>query len=181
MKLKNKKVLPSLGIALAFTLFVYSADLLLQNASNDVQLETIAANDANMQLNCLAQNIYWEARGEPLAGKIAVAQVTLNRAVDERFEDSVCGVVFERTKTRIKEICQFSWVCSIKNAAAKIDPELYETHKEIARLVLFENVRITHLSDALYFHSDSVRPGWNKNRIMKIGKHIFYREHKGKL
>lgn len=180
MLFKSKKILSSLGIVFIFIVILWCVDILLQNATNDVHLQTIAKNDAAMQLNCLAQNIYWEARGEPLAGQIAVAQVTLNRVYDHRFEDTICEVVFERTKTKIKEICQFSWVCSIKNTSTKIDPKLYETHKEIARMVLFENIRMSNLNDALYFHSDTVNPKWNKNKIIKIGRHIFYREHKGK-
>lgn len=179
MKNSTKKIVLNVSIVTAFFISILVVDLNLKSVSNHLQLKTIEANETLRQLDCLTKNIYWEARGEPVAGKIAVAQVTLNRVNDSRFEDTICGVVYERTKSSKREICQFSWVCSVKNQMHSIDPKHYEEHRELAKKVLFENIRIPQLKDALYFHGDYVNPGWNKKRITKIGKHIFYREHEG--
>ena len=125
------------------------------------------------QEECLAKNIYYEAGHEPYEGKLAVAQVTLNRVESGKFPSSVCGVVHQKTLVEDKVICQFSWFCE-DYASIPINREKWNESKEIAKKVLYENVRYSLLEDALYFHNDQVRPNWNKRRIEKIGRHTFY-------
>lgn len=131
---------------------------------------------------CLAKNIYWEASNEPVRGKKAVAQVTLNRTEDGRFAPDICGVVYERDKVqvrgRIRTICQFSWTCmSVKNKTPKND-ENWEDALAIAQKYVLDGYNIPELEEALFYHAAYVRPRWAKKmiRIEKIGAHIFYRE-----
>lgn len=132
------------------------------------------------ELDCLTRNIHWESSGEPLAGKIAVAQVTLNRVADGRFGSNICNVVYQKTTFSQRIVCQFSWVCENKSKIAKIPKEEYDESHDVAKKVMLENLRLSNLNDALYFHADYVRPKWNKERIIKIGRHIFYKEPEGK-
>lgn len=140
--------------------------------------ETTSEIDVNLQkqIRCLAKNIYFEAGGEPEKGKIAVAQVTLNRVGHDDYPDSICEVVEQKTfnsQTK-KAICQFSWACKPRSQL-KVDLESYYESYEIAKKVLLDGVRIDRLTNALYFHSTSIRPAWNKKPVMSIGNHVFYR------
>ncbi len=126
-------------------------------------------------LRCLALNVYWEARSEPLEGQFAVAAVTLNRLVDPAFPDTVCGVVRQGGERR-RHRCQFSWWCD-----GKKDTPTDETAWTAARLVALASLREA-LEDptggALYYHADYVRPRWAEGmvRTRKIGRHIYYVE-----
>lgn len=124
---------------------------------------------------CLANNIYFEARSEGTAGQIAVAQVTLNRVYNERFPSTICEVVREGKEVNgvpVKNRCQFSWYCDgvadiIKNA------EAYERADHLANFLLTSEM--PDITDgALYYHNTTVSPGWKRKRIIKIGNHIFY-------
>lgn len=133
-------------------------------------------------IDCLAKNIYWESSNEPLRGKKAVAQVTLNRTQDERFPADVCGVVYERDRVkrngRMKTICQFSWTCmAVKNKTPKHTEE-WEDAKAIAVKYILDGYHIPELEEALFYHADYVRPKWARQmvKLEKIGAHIFYRE-----
>lgn len=123
-------------------------------------------------LKCLADNIYHEAKGESLRGKQAVAQITLNRTKSDGFPSDICNVVYERSYTKKKRLCQFSWTC--QHNMQVIQDEHYEDSINIAYAVLNNDVRNEKLNNALYFHADYVNPKWKKKRITKIGKHIFY-------
>ena len=122
------------------------------------------------EVDCLAKNIYFEAKGEPRAGKIAVAEVTMNRVKSKQFPRSVCGVVYQKTKGT----CQFSWVCednkSIRNRAA------WKESLQIAETILILDRKYGIIGSAKYFHADYVDPSWaeHKKLIRKIGNHIFY-------
>jgi len=71
----------------------------------------ITAAERTKQLDCLTRNIYWEAASEPFEGKVAVAQVTMNRVAAGNFGNGVCGVVFQKNVFYEKVVCQFSWAC----------------------------------------------------------------------
>lgn len=136
----------------------------------------VSVADRTKQLDCLAKNIYNEAATEPFEGKVAVAQVTMNRVDDGRFGKDVCGVVYQRNVIYEKVICQFSWACmpSIKNRA--VYPALYKESEEVAKKVLLENFRLPSMNQAMYYHADYVNPGWRKAKITQIGHHIFYKD-----
>lgn len=126
----------------------------------------------NRELTCLARNIYFESASEPIKGKIAVAQVTLNRVHSGQFPTSICGVVHQKTRYEGQTICQFSWVCEGKLQIRA--PHLYEESLRVARKVLIDGVRLPELQGAKYFHATYVQPGWNKQPKARIGNHVFY-------
>lgn len=136
----------------------------------------ITMAERERQLDCLAKNIYWEAASEPFEGKVAVAQVTMNRVQSGKFADNVCGVVYQKNAVYQKVICQFSWVCESTHMVKPVYAPLYKESQEVAKKVLLENFRLPGLTDALYYHATYVRPGWRKQKIAQIGQHIFYRE-----
>lgn len=126
---------------------------------------------AKKQVDCLAENIYFEAGHEPTEGKKAVALVTMNRVQDPRYPKDICSVV----KQKVNYTCQFSWYCegnkNVRNYYA------YDEAKRIALLVYanYENLKdITQ--GALYYHADYVNPRWKLEKTVVIGRHIFYKE-----
>ncbi len=127
------------------------------------------------EINCLAQNIYFEANSEPEEGKVAVAQVTVNRTNNAKYPSTVCKVVHQRATVSNEVICQFSWACS-KKKSAKMNAADYLIAQQIAEQVLTDNRNIPKLKNALYFHSKQVNPRWNLVRVATIGNHVFYRE-----
>lgn len=144
-------------ILLAASFFLYPA-----------QIQKPATLTDYKQLACMAKNIYFEAGHEPFQGKIAVAVITMNRVKHRAFPDNVCDVVYERNK----RVCQFSWTCEKKKS--KINQAKFMESIEAARLVMQGRAHIDILDDALYYHADYVNPQWNKRKVAKIGRHIFY-------
>lgn len=149
-----------------------------QNASNPKTFVTAA--DRERELKCLAQNIYYEAGYEPFEGKVAVAQVTLNRAESGKFPDDICGVIFQKGVIYDKVICQFSWYCEQPTIRKPINPAAYHESMAVAKKVLLEGFRLDGLKNALYYHADYVSPKWGKEKIATIGRHIFYSDNKAK-
>jgi len=133
------------------------------------------------QVLCLANNIYFEARSEPIKGQIAVAFVTLNRVSSELFPDSICDVV----KQKRNNVCQFSWYCESrpKRQYTKhiLTGEGSLQYNEIIDIATFVYANYEKLNDpthgSLFYHADYVRPGWRKrmDKVAVIGAHIFYR------
>lgn len=136
----------------------------------------ISAEDRTKQLDCLTRNIYHEAASEPFEGKVAVAQVTMNRVDAGKFGNGVCGVVYQKNVFYEKVICQFSWACVPGLKQKVVYPALYKESEEVAKKVLLENFRLPSMKDALYYHADYVNPNWGKPKITQIGRHIFYKE-----
>lgn len=131
--------------------------------------------DKMRDLECLATNIYYEAGNQKFEGKVAVAQVTMNRLNDGRFGKTLCEVVYAKGIISGRMVCQFSWVCENKRRILNTQSPQYIESMEVAKKVLLENFRIQSLNNSLFFHADYVSPGWRKERIMKIGRHIFYK------
>jgi hypothetical protein len=129
-------------------------------------------------LDCLALNVYWEARAEPRLGQIAVAEVTLNRVADPEFPHTVCGVV-RQGEERGLDFCQFSWHCDGVDDRP-LNLVAWQNARRLALLAL--SGRLHDPTDgALWFHSDQVHPDWPELApIVKIGSHIFYRTAPGK-
>jgi spore germination cell wall hydrolase CwlJ-like protein len=138
----------------------------------------VSTTEKIKQLECLTRNIYWEAASEPFEGKVAVAQVTMNRVASGKFGDSVCGVIYQKNVFYEKVICQFSWVCETTHQVRPIYKPLWQESELVAKKVLLENFRLPGLQNALYYHADYVSPGWKLPRIDQIGRHIFYGERK---
>jgi len=125
-------------------------------------------------LFCLAQNIYFEARSQPLIEQVAVAQVVLNRVHSPHYPDTVCGVVYHNKYPNRLHMCQFSWFCDGKSDVPR-SAEAWLKANQIASLVLSPN--FPDLVDgATHYHADYVRPSWAATQIQvaQIGSHIFY-------
>ena len=128
--------------------------------------------DHRRALLCLTQAVYYEAGFEPLAGRRAVAQVVLNRMRHPAFPKSVCGVVYQGSRS---PVCQFSFVCdgSLYRAPAT---GAWQQAKDIAQAALGGYVE-TSVGAATHYHADYVAPRWAPMlaKITKLGAHIFYR------
>lgn len=133
------------------------------------------ANTSDAELTCLAEALYFEARGEPVAGQKAVAEVILNRRDSGRFPGSVCGVVTQGSRGG----CQFSYHCG-GNSRAIREKGAYMRVKQVAQAALNGAPR-NLTGGATYFHTPAVRPSWSRRftRTTRIGSHIFYRQGGG--
>ena len=117
------------------------------------------------ELQCMAGAIYFEAKGEPLNGQLAVAEVILNRSKSGRFPKSVCSVVTQRG--------QFSFVRG--GRVPSIAPnKQYRTAVAVARVALAD-AWDSPATGAMYFHARRVSPSWNRVQVAAIGNHVFYR------
>ena len=148
----------------------------LKEGSEAYRQGFVSAADRTKQLDCLTKNIYWEAATEPFEGKVAVAQVTMNRVDNGRFGNDVCGVVYRKDNILGRVICQFSWACENTHKIRPVYPALYKESEEVAKKVLLENFRLSTMTNALYYHADYVNPKWGKPKVGQIGRHIFYRD-----
>ena len=155
----------------AYKTVTYKLDHLKQARE---QASPITAQMRQAQLDCLARNIYHEAGYEPFEGKVAVAQVTINRAESGEFPSDICKVVYQKNVVYEKVMCQFSWYCEGPSAVKPMNGPVYTESMEVAKKVLLEGFRLPDLKNALYFHGDYIQPGWNKKPVAKIGHHIFY-------
>jgi spore germination cell wall hydrolase CwlJ-like protein len=127
------------------------------------------------QLACLSKNIYYEAGSEPFEGKVAVAQVTLNRVNSGQFPNDVCKTIYQKNVFYEKVVCQFSWACDRDSGARPPNNANFRESQEVAKKVLLEEFRLPSLKDAMYYHADYINPGWKREKITKIGHHIFYK------
>jgi spore germination cell wall hydrolase CwlJ-like protein len=147
----------------------------LQNGVVVSSKDIITIKDRERQLDCLAKNIYHEAASEPFEGKVAVAQVTMNRVESGKYPSDVCGVVYQKNIFMEKVVCQFSWYCQNGGKMPIRSNEMYQESMAVAKKVLLEDFRLDILKDAMFYHADYVNPNWKKEKIGKIGRHIFYR------
>jgi spore germination cell wall hydrolase CwlJ-like protein len=143
--------------------------------SNITKTTNITAEYREQQLDCLTKNIYHEAGSEPFEGKIAVAQVTMNRVNSGQFPDDVCKTIHQKNVFYEKVVCQFSWVCDRSLKFKPVNSVNYDESTKAAQKVLLENYRLPGLEKALYYHADYVNPRWGKEKVAKIGHHIFYK------
>lgn len=132
--------------------------------------EQSISQDIGKQVLCMAKNLYYEAAMEPYEGKLAVAQVTMNRANSSKFPSTICEVVYQKTGSTY----QFSWVGEkvgeVRNKYA------WEECLIVARKALTES-RLhdtIYKTQAMYYHNTSVNPGWKLKYVAKIGNHLFY-------
>ncbi len=120
--------------------------------------------------HCVALAMYWEARGEGHRGMLAVGSVVLNRVEDDRFPNSVCGVVYQGGEN---PPCQFSWWCDGKSDRPTHGAP-WTASLSLADELLTARPR-DPTSGALFFHNTSIRPPWRRERTTRIGNHVFYR------
>lgn len=121
-------------------------------------------------LECLALNIYHEARGEEEYGRDMVAAVTLNRVLDSKFPSSICEVVWQSK--------QFSWTSDGKSDIPKDKPAYIDAINRANQIIFNYMINEADTMDnALYYHADHILPEWNYNKLSnlyQIGKHIVY-------
>lgn len=127
---------------------------------------------------CLAAAVYFEARGEPVDGQAAVAQVVLNRVKAPSYPSTICGVVYQNKKWRNR--CQFSFACDgIRDKVT--DKKSYKVAAKVAKSVTRGKSWSRDIGSSTHYHATYVSPRWAKKmkRMTKIGRHIFYKTHKG--
>ena len=127
-----------------------------------------AAGQLSEELQCLAGAVYFESRGEPLEGQLAVAKVIMNRAEDRRWPSSYCAVVYQRS--------QFSFVKNGRMPRIKTGSAAWKRAQAIARIA-HRGLWNSSAEDAVYFHAKYVRPGWSRRKVAvaTIDTHVFYR------
>ncbi len=149
---------------------IIDADLPAFRAPGPSLAELVAehadAETGDDESECLARAVYWESRGEPLSGQLAVAEVVINRARSGRFAPTLCGVV--------RQPSQFSFV------RRGYIPQPPSASRDWATAVAIARIALDELADggapqALFFHARRVRPGWRLTRVATVGNHVFYR------
>jgi spore germination cell wall hydrolase CwlJ-like protein len=139
------------------------------------QREVVRARKREEDLRCLAENVYFEARGEPLEGQYAVAEVTLNRLQSHQFASTLCGVVHEARWDRIRKrlVAHFSW--TELGPLSPQDGDAWKQAMEVATVAY--DGREPVVPGALFYHATRITPEWAKSKqaIATIGNHIFYR------
>jgi spore germination cell wall hydrolase CwlJ-like protein len=132
------------------------------------------------QMYCLAKNIYFEARGDNLAGRYAVADVVLNRVKDRRYPETICDVVRQGQKdsngNMKKNRCQFSWYCDGKEDNTP-NAEMWRQSQAIAYQIVILGTMRGITEGATHYHATYVNPSWNRGMddIGRIGAHLFFR------
>lgn len=127
---------------------------------------------------CLANAVYFEARGESLRGQAAVAQVVLNRVRNPAYPSTICGVVYQNQN--LKNRCQFSFACDGKKDRI-LSPKNYKTAEQIAMAVTAGKIFLPEVASSTHYYAQYVSPRWARSmeKMKKIGLHIFYRTYGG--
>lgn len=136
------------------------------------------------QLQCLADNIYYEAGGESTEGKAAVARVVLNR-INHGFAPTPCKVVYQTTTVKktneydepfLVKLCQFSWVCEGKGNPNR-NSHRYQSSLQVAYNVLaYDAYKNIIPKNVLFFHNTSITNQWPHEVVARIGNHVFYKK-----
>jgi spore germination cell wall hydrolase CwlJ-like protein len=123
---------------------------------------------------CLAQAVYFEARGEPLIGQVAIAEVIMNRIQSRKYPNTACGVVFQNKQMRNR--CQFSFACDGKTDRPTNITSWEQSLKVVALVLKGERSGVA--KSATHYHADYVTPSWRLrlNKVGEVGRHIFYKD-----
>jgi N-acetylmuramoyl-L-alanine amidase len=158
------KFLPTLLFSLSVLILPLSAH------EQTFSFQQAVSQDVNKQIICMAKNLYYEAASESFEGKLAVAQVTMNRANSSKFPSTVCDVVYQKTGSTY----QFSWVGEnvgpVKNKYAW-EECLIVARKALTQSRLHDTI---YKTKSMYYHNTSVSPAWKLKYVAKIGNHLFY-------
>jgi hypothetical protein len=124
---------------------------------------------------CLADAVYFEARGEPFKGQQAVAQVVMNRVFSGYYPNDVCGVVYQNAARHLA--CQFTFACEGKDLNKVDEPDMWEQAKRIAKDMLDGRIWLAEVGHATHYHAYWVHPSWvhEMTKLYKLGVHTFYR------
>ena len=164
---------------IAFTLFVFLFFFTVPKSHGDYALPEIPKVTANdiKQIGCMAKNIFYEAGHETVFGQAAVAHVVLNR-IRYGFAKNPCAVVYQKTVTDDKVMCQFSWVCEGKGEPNKNSWRYRQAEKIAFEVMVLGKYNDVVPKSALFFHSVNIDPLWPYKQVAIIGNHVFYSRYK---
>jgi hypothetical protein len=192
MKLKKTNFFSFAGMAnlLLLTICTYSSLLHAESTHEDGSLQQLKTDRQNFwhllfvdvahqkmslsnELQCLALNIYFEARSESIEGQHAVGHVVMNRVADSSFPDTICDVVKQGGEAKLNQ-CQFSWWCDGR-PDTPVNQQAW-SKSMLRALEIASGVVDDPTHGALWYHADYVNPKWSKAMTMvtKIGQHLFY-------
>jgi N-acetylmuramoyl-L-alanine amidase len=158
----------ALAFAMFFALVVGSLVFAFNGVSAQRDAQAARVREFHVRsLDCLARNVYYEARGEPAAGQYAVAEVTMNRKASPRYPKTVCEVVYQKEA--------FSW--TLQRALEAPAGEAWLRAAQVAEDVYWRRRPPTLQGNVTHFHATYVRPEWanERQRVARIGNHVFYR------
>ena len=142
----------------------------------DIKYHTLSKS-MQKQVDCLTENILFEAGKESKQGQVAVALVTLNRVASGNYANDICGVVHQKTNG----MCQFSWVCEDTMRSKRLTmlhSSLYNEIRSVAINVIMNYETMKDITKgATYYHADYVNPNWGLPKTIQIGRHIFYKRN----
>ena len=164
----------ALGIVVLISIAFPQSKLSEIPVSESIPIEIVLPSEPlyrDVDLFCLAKNIFHEAGTEPELGQYAVAQVTLNRVRDTKYPNNICSVVLERY--------QFSWANNKTLHWTKPSGPNWDKSYLVAKSVLNGDQWIAGMDHVQYFHADYVEPKWASKMtpVTTIGRHIFYTHH----
>jgi spore germination cell wall hydrolase CwlJ-like protein len=164
------------GLVLGLVVATFAIVLVSFFAYKDERQREIAANqDDRRNLTCLARNVYFEARGEPMKGQHAVAEVTMNRVASGIYPASVCDVVYQKNWDVIRKryVGAFSW--TEFNSLPNPTGEAWQQAWKVAEAVYYGTEPLV-VEGALHFHATYIKPDWaaQRKQLARIGKHVFY-------
>ena len=177
-ELRSKTILSSIILSASILVFAVAAS---QNINTyhlpfNISYNTLS-KPVQKQVDCLAQNIYHEAKSEPREGQVAVALVTLNRLASGNYANDICGVVNQKTNG----VCQFSWVCQPFIATKSLTSNTNSLYNDIRNVAVYVIMNYDNIHDvtkgATFYHADYVNPQWGLPKTTQIGRHIFYKRN----
>lgn len=146
----------------------------------DLMIDIGSLTVSESEFICLALNDYFEARGESMAGRLAVAKVVVNRAMDRRYPSNICDVI-KQNKARVLHRCQFSWYCDGRSDTPYNRNAWRQSLKLAAAVLQKDSSLADPTGGALWYHAVFVHPKWADNLEVSgiVGGHIFYRDPPG--
>ena len=154
--------------------------MLMAASSASANMNVLFTPENEPEVWCLAQNIYYEARGSNLADQAAVADVVLNRVKDSRYPNTICEVVQQGKQhangQMVRNRCQFSWYCDGKSDYPT-NQEAWTAAQQTAYMMIYYDDYRGITEGATHYHADYVKPKWARDLqlVGRIGVHIFYR------
>jgi spore germination cell wall hydrolase CwlJ-like protein len=138
------------------------------------RLGLFGASERAKQEKCLAEAVYFEARGEAVRGQIAVAQVVMNRAFSGYYPNTVCGVVYQNKHRHFA--CQFSFACDGSPDVIR-EPDMWERAQKIAKAMFDGQIWLPEVGKSTHYHAYYVHPSWvaEMKKLYTFGVHKFYR------
>jgi len=167
---ENKLNLSFLNLPTAYT----NAKAMAVNALLPASPKAVIPKD---DLQCMAENIYYEAGNQSYVGKLAVGQVVINRTRANGYPNTICGVIYDGSQNTKTSTCQFSWTCADRLNIDKGGSMWAQSMKAASELLFKQDTIVDITEGATNYHADYVKPPWAKTLrlVTKIDNHIFYK------